>query len=306
MPHKTLPVVSIITPSFNQGEFIEQTINSVLTQDYPNIEYIIIDGGSTDNTIDILKKYNSQIKWLSEKDNGQSDAINKGFKMTEGEIIYWLNSDDIILPGTISSIVAEYNKKPDVDVIYGKCHFTDTSDKIIGQYPTEPFNLKRLAMFNFICQPSTFFKRDAYFKIGCLNEKLQYAMDYDLWIRMAQKFKFHYVPEYFSCYKLHEASKTVDSKQAMANNKETLEVVLEHFKWAPANRVFSYYLQLTENKIRKFCSPHKLFSIPVALLISTVQYLRLNKRIAKEDIKAINLSYIKKIFINWNDLYKHY
>lgn len=304
MLHNSSPVVSIITPSFNQGGFIEETINSVLSQNYHNIEYIVVDGASTDNTINILKKYESQIKWISEKDNGQADAINKGFKMTKGEIIYWLNSDDVLLPGAISKVIDDYNNNPDIDIIYGKCHFTDIANKIVGKYPTEVFDSRRLAMFNFICQPSTFFKRKAFFDSDCLNEDLQYALDYDLWIRMAKNFKFKYLPEFLSCYRLHDASKTVDTKQALANNKETLEIVLEHYNWAPANRVYGYYYQLTESKL-KFKNS-KFISIVLGLLISTIKYLQLNKRIVIDDLRVINFSYIKKLFINWNDLYKSY
>lgn len=298
------PTVSIVTPSYNQGEFIEETINSVLSQNYQNIEYIVVDGASTDNTVEILKKYASKIKWISEKDNGQADAINKGFRMTKGEIIYWLNSDDVLLPGSVSKIVDEYNNNPDVDIIYGKCHFTDVSNKIVGKYPTEIYNFRRLAMFNFICQPSAFFKRKAFFESGCLNEHLKYALDYDLWIRMAKKFNFKYLPEFLSCYRLHDASKTVDTKQALANNKETLNIVFKHYNWAPANRVYGYYYQLTESKMKLKNS--KYISILFALFISTIKYLQFNKRFVMDDLRVVKISYIKKLFINWNDLYKSY
>lgn len=300
------PLVSIITPSFNQGAYIEETINSVLDQGYPNVEYIVVDGGSTDNTLDILRKYDQKITWLSEKDNGQADAINKGIRMTEGKIVAWLNSDDVYLPGAIQRVVDCFHQHPNIKMVYGKSHFIDTNGKIVGRYPTEPFDFERLAMFNFICQPSAFFKRDAFDDVGKLNLGLHYVLDYDLWIRIAQKFKVKYLPEFLSSYRLHETSKTVAYDHALRNHKEGLDTALKYYNWAPANRVYGYYYHLIEPKLPQFLGKFRILTIVLGLLLSMVKYLQLNKGIRYADVKALSLKNMKKLCMRWSDLYKSY
>lgn len=179
------PLVSIITPSFNQGKFLEQTITSVLDQDYPNIEYIVMDGGSTDNSVQILKKHANKLTFFSQKDRGQSDAINKGLKLARGEIVAWINSDDFYLPGTIKSAV-EILTQNDKIFVYGKGHHVDENGIFLEEYPTEPFSLKRLAETCFICQPATFWRREVFDSVGYLDENLHFAMDYEYWIRIAK------------------------------------------------------------------------------------------------------------------------
>ena len=136
------PLVSVITPSYNQGQFIQATIESVLSQDYPNIEYIIVDGASTDLTAEVVKPYTNRLTWISEKDRGQSEAINKGFRMAKGGIVAWLNSDDIYLPGAISAAVAAFEQHPRTGAIYGEGFQIDKAGKVKSKFPfTEPFNL---------------------------------------------------------------------------------------------------------------------------------------------------------------------
>lgn len=185
------PLVSIITPSYNQGRFIEETIRSILLQGYPNLEYIIIDAGSTDETLDIIRKYEPWIaQWVSERDRGQSDAINKGFSRANGEIIAWLNSDDIYHPGAIHQAVLALMEDPDCAMIYGGCDIVHEDGSLYQRYPTRPFDLKILiTAWNFIPQPATFFRRDAYRAIGEVDVNLHYSMDRDLWIRFGQRFK---------------------------------------------------------------------------------------------------------------------
>ncbi|MFO0964057.1 MAG: glycosyltransferase family 2 protein [Gemmataceae bacterium] len=135
MSHPDVPLVSIVTPSFNQGRFIRRTIDSVLSQDYPRIEYVVIDGGSTDETIDVLRSYGSRLEWVSEKDRGQSHAINKGLSRTKGAIVAYLNSDDTLAPGAVATAARHFQEHPDWDLIYGEGEYIDEEDKALGLYP---------------------------------------------------------------------------------------------------------------------------------------------------------------------------
>ncbi len=296
---KNKPLVSIITPSYNQGKFIEDTIRSVLSQDYTNVEYIVIDGGSTDNTVDILKKYEGKFKWISEKDKGQSDAINKGFKMAKGDILAWLNSDDTYLQGAISKVADFFQTHPDTGAVYGKTHFIDEAGKIVGQYPTEPFDFKRLAVFNFICQPSMFFKKIVWNEIGGLDMNLNYSMDYDLWIKIVRRFRVEYFNEFLSTYRLHTESKTISDIHALKNNEECLKTVMKLYNWAPANRVYGYYYYLVKNNIPSCFSKLKFIMFPIVFIVSLVAYLRINKGVNLKDLKMLRPSYIKKMINGW-------
>lgn len=203
-------LVTIVTPSFNQGRFIEKTIQSVLEQDYPNIEYIVMDGGSTDGTVDILRRYGDRITWRSERDAGQSDAINKGFRMAKGDIVAWLNSDDFYLPGAVSKVVEVFRKEPEAAMVYGDGYIVDEREEWRAPYGVEPFfDLWKLIHFpSFVSQPSTFMRREAILSIGLLNTKLYFNMDWDLWIRMSRTGKVVYLPEKLSCARVYPETKT--------------------------------------------------------------------------------------------------
>jgi glycosyltransferase involved in cell wall biosynthesis len=184
MPEK-LPKISVVTPSFNQGRFIERTIRSVLDQQYPDLEYWVFDGGSTDETLNILHHYDGELRWASEKDRGQADAVNKGLRASSGEIIGWLNSDDIYYPGTLSAVAARFQADPAIDLIYGAANHIDPADEVIEPYPTEPWSLPRFCDTCFFCQPAVFFKRSAIERWGYLNDTLHFCMDYEYWLRLA-------------------------------------------------------------------------------------------------------------------------
>ena len=199
MPHA--PIVSIITPSFNQGPYIERTIRSVLTQDYPHIEYFVADGGSTDGTLEILhryaKEYPNQFRYVSEKDRGQSHALNKGIAATTGSIIGWMNSDDTFESGAVSTAVEFFNSHPDHDMVYGDANFIDVNDRLLGKCAhIEPFNFHRLVHYtDFIVQPASFFTRKAFEAVGGADESLHFTMDYDLFLKIGSKFKVQYIPK---------------------------------------------------------------------------------------------------------------
>ncbi len=204
------PLVSIITPSYNQGKFIRETIESVLSQDYDNFEYIIIDGGSTDNTADIVKDYENRLTFIMEQDNGQSNAINKGFIMAKGEIVAWLNSDDLYEPHCISRAVKEFEENAKLALLYGEGYIIDeNSNKIRIFEHTQEFDYWKLVNFwDYIMQPTAFFKKTYLQKVGYLDEQLHYCMDWDLWIKLAAVGEVKYIPDLLACSREYADTKT--------------------------------------------------------------------------------------------------
>lgn len=182
--------VSIIIPSFNQGEFIEETIKSVLNQTYKNIQLIIVDGNSIDDTKNILEKYMNKdnIEIIIENDNGQSDAINKGFKKATGELVGWINSDDILLENTVQTVVNNYLNNKEVSIIYGDIILIDTYGNEIGELISNEISYEYLLNINpDVTQPGSFYKTDIINKVNYLDEKIHYTMDYDLWLRLLKE-----------------------------------------------------------------------------------------------------------------------
>jgi len=207
---RDLPLVTVVTPSFNQGQFIEETILSVLNQDYPNIEYLIIDGGSTDNTLDVLRKYGERLVWVSEPDSGQSHAINKGFRMARGEILCWLNSDDTYAPGAIRAAVDYLAAHPEVMLVYGEGNLIDSKGDFLQPFPyTRSFDLWALVyLIDFILQPTTFFRCTVLNEIGFLNERLHWCMDLEYWLRIGSRFRMAYVPYLMANARVYTNTKT--------------------------------------------------------------------------------------------------
>ena len=202
------PLVSIITPSFNQAHYLEQTIQSVLTQDYSSIEYLVIDGGSTDNSVELIKKYEDRFAyWVSEKDNGQAEAINKGLLRAKGQIIAWLNSDDYYLPYTISAVVRVFEENPDLVMVYGNMLAVDEQGQTINLLKYKQLSLDDLLCFQIIGQPSVFFRRSALEKAGLLDTNLHFLLDHHLWLRIAPQGKLLHVPQTWSAARYHAEAK---------------------------------------------------------------------------------------------------
>jgi glycosyltransferase involved in cell wall biosynthesis len=203
-----MTLVSIITPSFNQSPFLERTIRSVLEQDYRDIEYFVVDGGSTDGSLDIIHQYANRFAWwVSEKDKGQSEAINKGFAHAQGEIVAWLNSDDYYLPGTISAAVKEFERHPQALMIYGNMLAVDENDRAINTLKYRQLSLVDLLCFQIIGQPAVFMRRTALEKAGGLDVTLHCLLDHQLWIRIAEQGEIVHVNETWSAARYHAGAK---------------------------------------------------------------------------------------------------
>ena len=228
-----LPLVSIITPSLNQGRFIRDTIESVLSQDYPRLEYLVMDGGSTDETLDILRSYGDRLTWRSGPDGGQAAAVNSGVRLAKGEILGWLNSDDTYQPGAVTAAVEHLIAHPETAVVYGDAHYIDEQNRVIGIYPTEDFALDRLAHACLICQPTAFFQRTAIEAVGVLDASLQYCMDYDLWIRLGRLFPLKRIPGFLANSRQYPQTKT----------------------WSQRDRLFTELCVVTQRSFG-FTSPH--------------------------------------------------
>jgi glycosyltransferase involved in cell wall biosynthesis len=211
MSHDTQPLVSIITPSFNQARYLESTIRSVLAQDYPNIEYIIVDGGSSDDSVEIIRRYSDRLAWwVSEKDRGQTDAINKGFAHAKGEILAWLNSDDTYESNAVSEAVAYLQGRSEVGLVYGDANFIDENGRIIGRFPAAQTGYRLLRQgYVHIPQQSAFWRADLWRKVGPLDPSFYFAMDYDLWVRLAALAPVQYLPRLWASFRLHTQGKTI-------------------------------------------------------------------------------------------------
>jgi glycosyltransferase involved in cell wall biosynthesis len=277
-----LPLVSIVTPSFNQGRFIRATIESVLSQNYPNVEYMIIDAGSTDETVDIIKSYNNQFLWVSEPDRGQAHAINKGWSRSSGEILAWLNSDDIYLPGAIAKAVAHFVDCPETGIVYGEGNYIDEYGQFIAPYPTEPFSSDRLFETCFICQPASFIRRSVLENVGYLDESLHYCMDYDLWIRAARRHQLRYLNEPLANLRLYRGAKSLSARPKMY--KEALEILYRHYGFVPPSWACGYVYRSLESSIDRSTPLRKMMFLVLFAGLCGWTFLRYNHRMPLSEV----------------------
>lgn len=246
------PLVSIVTPSYNQGAFLEETIRSVLSQQYPHVEYWIIDGGSSDGSVEIIKKYADHLAgWVSEPDQGQADAINKGFHMVRGEIVTWINSDDVYRPQAIENAVRALQSHPEVGFVYSDVDSIDANGELFNRMHYDQWQLLDLMTFKILGQPSVFFRRSVLEDAGGLDASYHYLLDHHLWLRMALKTQMKYVPgQVWSAARMHASAKNVS--EADGFGEEAYRLV----RWMQEDDVFAEYYQVHARKI--WAGAHRL------------------------------------------------
>jgi len=230
-----LSLITIVTPSFNQSKFLEASIQSVLCQDYPHIEYIIVDGGSTDNSIDTIRKYENQVtNWVSEPDTGQSNAINKGFLKASGNILAWLNSDDLLTPSAARVATYYLTKYPHIGVVYGDRLHIDSKGNVVG-INQAPAYKKNMFKRNFtLPQETVFFRKEIFERVGGLDESLHFSMDFDLWCKMSKVTHMFHIPAVMGYFREHDTAKSVVVHQSKRSDslryrREHEEVYSKHF-----------------------------------------------------------------------------
>jgi len=271
------PQISIITPSYNQGQFIDRTIKSVLAQNVLGMEYLVIDGDSTDDTMAILKQYGNQFYWISEKDRGHSHAINKGIILSTAPVIGWLNSDDIYYPGALNSILAYLDSHPDIDVVYGNANHIDADDNFIEKYPTEDWDWERLKNTCYISQPATFIRRHVFDRFGLMDMQLKQSMDYEFWLRIGKSgVRFAHIPYLLAATRLHSNAFTISSR--VACHKAVNDITRHHLGATPDAWIFNYAHAVADTRgVRR--SDCMRYAVTVSVL-SWYAALRWNKKIS--------------------------
>jgi glycosyltransferase involved in cell wall biosynthesis len=238
------PLVSIVTPSYNQADFLGVAIQSVLNQDYPHLEYGIMDGGSTDDSLDVIREYQNQLSWwVSEKDKGQSHAINKGISRTKGEIIAWLNSDDLYLPDAISSAVSSMEKYG-ADLVFGNAIIINQAGQPLNDLIFNDWDIQDFLRFRVICQPAVVMKRKVWEAVSGLDTSLHYLMDHHLWIKVASKFSVKHIPSFWAASRFHAQAKNVAQAADFSNDIYNL------LKWIKTDLTLSEYYFADKNRIR--------------------------------------------------------
>lgn len=279
--------VSIVTPSYNQGQFIERTLQSVASQTAPGVEteHVVFDGGSTDNTVEILKGFRPAVRWVSRKDKGQTDAVNQGIRATNGEIIGWLNSDDVYYPSAIARVVSYFEKKSEVDVVYGMADHIGLEDRALESYPTEPWNFERLRETCFICQPALFFRRRVVEQYGLLDESLNYCMDYEYWLRLGKAgVRFGYLEEKLAGSRLYADNKTLGFRVKV--HREINYMFKKMFGKVPDRWLFNYAHAAVEAKLNRDATPRRfVLEVGLRAVFSAVRWNRSISVAMREDIK---------------------
>jgi glycosyltransferase involved in cell wall biosynthesis len=271
-----LPRISVITPSLNQGEFIRATIDSVLAQQYPDLELWVIDGGSTDGTVEILKDYSGRLSWISERDAGQADALNKGLARATGEVVGWLNSDDTYLPGALAAVGDFFRRHPDEDGLYGDALYVDRGGAAVRPYPTRDFDWETLAEECFLCQPAVFFRRRLVERLGGLDPELGVVLDYDLWIRLFRERAPARLRLPLATSRMYSDNKTLAMRPRAY--REIFRVVSRHYghvpyRWALGRASYAWHRNDQYHDPRRTTAP-----VFILALLTMAWYNRRNPR----------------------------
>ena len=241
---------SVIVPSYQQGEFLERTVQSILTQDHSDVEIIVQDGGSTDRSVEILKQYGSRLRWETRRDTGQSAAINEGLSKATGEFLCYLNSDDVFCPNALRRVAEFFASYPEAQIVYGLAGFIDERDEVLGAYPVEPWNYARLLETCFICQPACFWRRSVMQRHGPFDETLRYAMDYEYWLRVGATTPFRLLREKLANSRCHARAKGFDQTGALL--RTTISVLQRyHHGRIPPQWIVAYARICAERQLRK-------------------------------------------------------
>ena len=291
-----LPAISVITPSYNQGRFIEETIQSVLSQDVTALEYRVVDGGSTDETVEILKRYEGSLRWVSEKDNGQADAINKGINATRGEIIGYLNSDDIYYPGALAAVLTFFEKYPETQVLYGDADHIDLGGAVIEPYYTEAWDYERLKEVCFLCQPSVFFRRQLIERVGLFDSTLRYCMDYEYWLRLGAITPFVKLDRKLAGSRMHGENKTLGSRVPV--HREINGMLQEKLGFVPDRWVYNYAHAVVDSRGYNRAKPAQELRYVLLLIgVSIASFVRWRQRLPVNAVitmsKWLGLSFSK-------------
>ncbi len=223
--------ISVVIPSYNQGRFLEATLESVLAQEC-DVEILVRDGGSSDGSLAILRRYADRIEFSSQEDAGQADAINQGLQRARGDVVAYLNSDDIYWPNALPRVLAYFAAHPDCQALYGAAFHLFEDGSVMEPYPTEPWSYPHLFETCYLCQPAVFWRREVVERFGLFDPTLQYALDYDYWLRVGRKIDFHYLPQApLAGSRLHRETKTLSRRVEV--HHEILQVVMRHIEEPP-------------------------------------------------------------------------
>jgi glycosyltransferase involved in cell wall biosynthesis len=248
------------------GRYLEATIQSVLNQDYPNIEYVVMDAGSTDETLAILERYRGRLEFHSGPDRGTADAINKGFSRSHGSVFAYLNADDVYLPGAISTAMRSLAAEPGMGVVYGDANWVDEQGRVLAPYPVRPYDAALFSQECFISQPAAFMRREAFELAGRMDPNLQYAYDYDLWIRMSRLYPMRKVDAVLAASRMHKENKTIGQRRRVL--RETMRLLELHYGYVPFPPVHAYASYLVDRR-DQFFEPLRpsIFKYVLSLLV---------------------------------------